>query len=171
MNHLSNPSFLKTFRTTVQMFKDTTTGTNTFGRYYFDEIRELTGKNIVGFNVDAGDISALFQNNITNQDETVFINNAPLYVAELQLTLQNFYLNFYNENSELIIENFPCAAAFNYNEFKNYGALYPGLTGFYKFKNIIPLDTKINIRKSYIFGNFSALGIDNLGISVNFYYN
>ena len=167
MNHLSNPQFLKTFRTTVQMFRDTTTGTNTFGRYYFDEIRELTGKNIVGFNVDAGDLNVLYQNNITYQDQTIFINNAPLYIAELQLTLQNFYLNFYNESEELIIENFPCAAAANYNEQKTFPVIYPG---FFKYKNIIPLDTKINIRKSYIFGNFSALGIDNLGISVNFYY-
>jgi hypothetical protein len=167
MDHLSNPQFLKTFRTTVRMFREATTGTDTFGRYYFDEIRELTGKNIVGFNVDAGNINALFQSNLPQLDLTTFVNNAPLYVAELQLTLQSFYLNFYNENEELIIENFPCAAAANYNEVKNFPVLYPGR---FKYKNIIPLDTKINIRKSYIFGNFSALGIDNLGISVNFYY-
>ena len=150
------------------MFRDATTGTNTFGRYYFDEIRELSGKNIAGFNVDAGRINALYANNLPQLDLTTYVNNAPLYVAELQLTLQSFYINFYNENDELIVENFPCGAATNYNEFKPIPVAFPG---FFKYKNIIPLDTKINIRKSYISGNFSALGIDNLGISVNFYYN
>lgn len=163
MEALSNPQFKKTFRTTVQMFREATTGTNAFGRYYFDDIRELYGKNIVGFNVDAGNLNVLYPSNLPPLDKTTFVNGQPLYVAELQLTLQYFYLNLYNDQGELILDNFPCGAATNYNN--NYS-----IPPRYSKKNILPLDTKIDIRKSYIFGNFAAIGIDNLGISVNFYY-
>ena len=52
---VENIKFTKTFRTKVLLFDEATSGgTTTFGRYYFDDIRELNGKQIVGFSVDLG---------------------------------------------------------------------------------------------------------------------
>lgn len=165
MEALSNPKFTKTFRTTVQMFRDPTIGTNVFGRYYFSEIRELYGKQIVGFNVDPGEFNNFFPYSITSLDFTTFVNNNPLYIADLQIPLKSLFINIYNDKDELIIDNFPAAAATDHN------TTTFGVMNIFNKKNIIPLDCKIDIRKSYIFGNFAALGIDNLAISVNFYYN
>jgi hypothetical protein len=165
MEALSNPKFTKTFRTTVQMFRDTTAGTNVFGRYYFNEIRELYGKNIVGFNVDPGEFNNFYPYSIPNPDYTTFVNNNGLYMADLQIPLKNLFINIYNNQDELIIDNFPAAAATNYN------TTTFGVMSIFNKKNIIPLDCKIDIRKSYIFGNISLLGVDNLAVSINFYYN
>lgn len=161
-NYLS----LKTFRTRVLLFNEGTTGgTNTFGRYYFDEIRELTGKTIVGFNVDLGNSAATDPGNISFDDYTGFANGFR-YQNATKFDLPYFFLNIYNDQKELILENFPCylATGINLNSGYNNG---PGKR--FGTKYIYPINSKINIRESFIFGN-ANLTPDNVVISVNFYY-
>jgi len=143
----------------------TSGGTTTFGRYYFDEIRELSGKRIVGFNVDLGLHQVTSPCNISAKDNTGTVHGQP-YQNAYVFDVPNFFLNIYNDQKELILENFPCLLAANYNlnsGINSGGGKKPGT------KYIFPLDTKINIRESYIFGNANLI-LDNVVISVNFYY-
>lgn len=169
MEAVQDLNYLKSYRTRVLLFDEGTTGgTNTFGRYYFDEIRELVGKTIVGINVDLGNTSALDPGNISFDDYTGFAANFR-YQNATKFDLPYFFLNLYNDQKELIMENFPCYALtdVNLNSGIN-GNANPILTRPGQ-KYIYPLNTKINVRASYIFGN-ANLTPDNVVISVTFYY-
>lgn len=160
----NNLQAVKTFRTAVLLFDNATTGgTNTFGRYYFDEIRELSGKNIVGFNIDLNPQFGVLPGNISNFDYTHTAAGQP-YVIASKFELESFFLNLYNDKKELVLENFPCLLATNLN--LNSGN---NLTPTPGRKRVYPLGTKLNIRESYVYGNANLLP-DNVVISVNFYY-
>ena len=165
MNNIgNNTECLKTFRTIVRLFENASIGTtNTFGRYYFDEIRELVGKNIVGFNIDLNSQFGFLPGNIPNNDYTLSAQGIP-YTYASKFELDKYFLNFYNDKEELILENFPCLLATNLNiNSGNNSTPTPGK------KRVYSLNTKIDIRKCFIFGQ-ALSNFSNLVISVNFYY-
>ena len=75
------------------------------------------------------------------------------------------YLTLYNDNNEIIFDQAPL------NLFTNYNSNYPqpgtGLRN--GKKQIIPINTKINIRQSYVKGTPGFTAFDTY-ISFNFYY-
>jgi len=161
----NNYECLKIYRTRVLLFDEATTGgTTTFGRYFFDEIRELTDKTIVGFNVNIGQDSVIYYADVPANDYTQTVQGTNMQYAT-RFDLPYFYLNIYNDKKELIVENFPTllAANWNLNQQPNVSAKHGG-TNF-----IYPLNSKINIRESYVFGN-ASLTPNNVAISVTFYY-
>ena len=162
----NNYESVKIYRTRVLLFDEATTGgTQTFGRYYFDEIRELNDKLIVGFNVNIGYDSVLYYADISQTDFTQTTQGQNIGYAT-RFDLPYFYLNIYNDKKELIVENFPAllAANWNLNQQPNFTLGRHGGTNF-----IYPLNSKINIKESYFFGN-ANLTPDNVAISVTFYY-
>ena len=169
MEAVQDLEYCKSYRTRVLLFNEGTTGgTVTFGRYYFDEIRELVGKTILGINVDLGNTSVLDPGNITFDDYTGFAAGMQ-YQNASKFDLPLFFLNLYNDKKELIVENFPAylLTGINLNSGIN-GSNNPAFAKPGK-KYIFPLNTKLNIRESYFFGN-ANLTADNVVISVNFYY-
>lgn len=167
MNYpVENIKFTKTYRTKVLLFNEATSGgTTTFGRYYFDDIRELTGKQIVGFNVDLGYHAVTQPATITDTDQTATAQGLP-YINAQVFDLPLLFLNFYNTERELILDNFPALLATGYN-LKNATILFGPPLG---QRYIFPLDCKLDIRSSYIFGNATLIP-DNVVVSINFYYN
>lgn len=163
---VENIKFTKTFRTKVLLFDEATSGgTTTFGRYYFDDIRELNGKQIVGFSVDLGFDAATRPASITNADNTNFAQGLP-YINANVFDLPALFLNFYNTEKELILDNFPALLATGYNA-KNATIIFGPPLG---QRYIFPLDCKLDIRSCYIFGNATLIP-DNVVVSINFYYN
>jgi hypothetical protein len=161
-----NIKFTKTFRTEVLLFNEATSGgTTTFGRYYFDDIRELNGKQIVGFSVDLGYNAVTRPATITNDDFTQYTQGANYSIAT-EFDLPALFLNLYNDQKELILDNFPALLATGFNA-KNATIFFGPPLG---QRYIFPLDCKLDIRSSYIFGNATLIP-DNVVVSVNFYYN
>jgi hypothetical protein len=163
---VENMNFKKTFRTKVLLFNEGGTGgTTVFGRYYFDDIRELNGKQIVGFSVDLGYDAVTRPASITNADYTNYTQGLA-YTNATIFDLPALFLNFYNTEKELILDNFPALLATGYNA-KNATILFGPPLG---QRYIFPLDCKLDIRSCYIFGNATLIP-DNVVVSVNFYYN
>lgn len=167
-----NIKFTKTFRTEVLLFNESTSGgTTTFGRYYFDDIRELNGKQIVGFSVDLGYNAVTRPATITNNNFTQYTQGANYSIAT-EFDLPALFLNLYNDQKELILDNFPALLATGINT-KN-ATIFPPKGGPFGIslgqRYIFPLDCKLDIRSSYIFGNATLIP-DNVVVSVNFYYN
>lgn len=160
----NNIESLKTFRALVRLFNEPTTGgTNTFGRYYFDEIPQLQNKIIVGFNVDLNPEFGVLPGNLWLYDYTKIVGGLPAYNANAA-TLAELFLNIYNDRDELIMENFPCLQATSIN--LNSGNWSTPKKG---EKKVFPLNTKIKIKQSFIFGN-SNFTQNNIVVSINFYY-
>ena len=119
MNELAqNIKFTKTFRTEVLLFNEATNGgTTTFVRYYFNDIIELNGKQIVGFSVDLGYNAVTRPATITNDDFTKFTQGANYSIAT-EFDLPALFLNLYNDQKELILDNFPALLATGFKPHK-----------------------------------------------------
>ena len=152
----------KIYRLNVQLFLEAGSGAQ-FGRYYFPEVRELNGKEIVGINVNIGGNAATSLANIVEIDTTNFAQGISYTIAD-DTALKSFFVNIYNDKKILIMENFPALQLADWN------SLYGSNRTTKHQRKIYPLNTKLNIRECYIFGD-ASLAKDNLCISMNFYYN
>jgi hypothetical protein len=129
-----------------------------YANTYFPDQQLLTDKTIIGINVDIGKF--IGQNyNLPNLIKT---NQGNAFVAD-PITLGYLYITLYNTDDEIIFDQIPAQFLSNWNA--NYP---PNILGTRK-KNIIPINTKINFRKSYV---RSVPGLINnlLMLSINFYY-
>ena len=79
--------------------------------------------------------------------------------------LSYMYLTLYNNNNEIIFDNTPLNLFTSYNS--NYALPNTGQRN--GKKQIIPLNTKINIRQSYVKGTPGFTDFNSI-ISFNFYY-
>ena len=128
---------------------------------YFDEQGQLKNKTITGLSVDIGvPRGGLLQYNLSDN-----YTNLGLQKINTAQTLSYMYLTLYNDNNEIIFDQAPL------NLFTNYNSNYPqpgtGLRN--GKKQIIPINTKINIRQSYVKGTPGFTAFDTY-ISFNFYY-
>ena len=162
--HVDGNNYLctKIYRLNVQLFREPGTLTS-FGRYYFPEIRELNNKQIVGICVNIGGAAKTDDANIVDVDTTNFLQGINYTIANAN-SLKNFFLNIYNQEKVLIMENFPCLQLADYN------AQYGNNNTIKHQRKIYPLNSKINIRECYIFGDTTTAKA-NLCVSMNFYYN
>jgi hypothetical protein len=128
---------------------------------YFEEQGQLKDKTITGLSIDIGvPRNPPLQFNLSDN-----YTNIGLQTLNSAQTLSYMYLTLYNTNDEIIIDQAPL------NLFTGYNSNYPlPNTGQRNGKKqIIPLNTKINIRQSYVKSTpgFTAF---NSVISFNFYY-
>ena len=129
-----------------------------YANTYFPDQQLLTNKTITGINVDIGRfISTRF-----NLPNTIKTNQGNAFVADA-FTLPYLYITLYNTDDEIIFDQTPAMFLANWN------ANYPPNALGTRKKNIIPINTKINFRKSYVRG---VPGLINnlLMLSINFYY-
>lgn len=128
---------------------------------YFEEQGQLKDKTITGLSIDIGvPRNPPLQFNLSDN-----YTNIGLQKLNSAQTLSYMYLTLYNTNDEIIFDQAPL------NLFTGYNSNYPlPNTGQRNGKKqIIPLNTKINIRQSYVKSTpgFTAF---NSVISFNFYY-
>lgn len=129
-----------------------------YANTYFPDQQLLTNKTITGINVDLGNFVAP-QFNLPGLIKT---NQGNAFVSDV-ITTKYLYITLYNTDDEIIFDQTP--AMF----FANYNSNYPPNVAGTRKKNIIPINTKINFRKSYVRG---VPGLINnlLMLSINFYY-
>ena len=131
---------------------------------FFEEQGQLKGKTITGISIDIAPPRSGTQFNIAPTDPTVVTNlGAPAINSAVDLSYM--YLTLYNENQEIIFDQAPL------NLFSGYNSAYPqpGLGLRNGKKQIIPVNTKINIKQSYVKGT-PGFTLFNSIISFNFYY-
>lgn len=128
---------------------------------FFDEQGQLKGKTITGISIDIAPPRAGTQYNIAANDTSE--SGAPaINTAE---SLSYMYLTLYDENQQIIFDTTPL------NLFSGYNSNYPqpGIGAINGKKQIIPVNTKINIKQSYVKGT-PGFSLFNSIISFNFYY-
>jgi len=156
----NNAPALKIYRLRIPLFVEA--GTTTLNQqYFFPETPELKGKTITGISIDIAPPRFGAQYNIAANDTSE--SGAPaINTAE---SLSYMYLTLYDENQQIIFDTTPL------NLFSNYNSDYPNATGGVKGgkKQIIPVNTKINIKQSYVKGT-PGFTLFNSIISFNFYY-
>ena len=128
---------------------------------FFDEQGQLKGKIITGISIDIG----VGRNNATQFNLSDNYTNLGLQKINSAENLAYMYLTLYNENQEIIFDKTPLNLFTNYNS--NYPKPNTGLIN--GKKQIIPVNTKINIKQSYVQSTpgFTAF---NTYISFNFFY-
>jgi hypothetical protein len=128
---------------------------------YFEEQGQLKNKTITGLSIDIGvPRNPPLQFNLSDN-----YTNIGLQTINSADNLSYMYLTLYNTNNEIIFDQAPLNLFTSYNS--NYALPNTGQRN--GKKQIIPLNTKINIRQSYVKGTpgFTAF---NSVISFNFYY-
>ncbi len=128
---------------------------------FFEEQGQLKGKTITGISIDIAPPRSGTRFNIAANDTSE--SGAPaINTAE---SLSYMYLTLYDENQQIIFDTTPL------NLFSGYNSAYPqpnlGLIN--GKKQIIPVNTKINIKQSYVKGT-PGFTLFNSIISFNFYY-
>jgi hypothetical protein len=158
----NNYEAVKAKRILVNLFRDGV-GSQIYGKYFFDEYPELNNKTIVGIK---------WNQNFDSQDENVSSdfyvqsdyssNNLGIgvYYAD-NFDAQTLFLNLYNSNNELIIQNFPLSCL---NQPLN---ILP-INNMYG--NITPFDVKLNLKASYIFVTQIGNPAARTAVSLTFYY-
>lgn len=131
---------------------------------FFEEQGQLKGKTITGLSIDISPPRAGTQFNFCANDPTVQTPTGAAAVNTAQ-SLSYMFLTLYNTNEEIIFDQAPL------NLFTSYNSAYPqpGLGLKNGKKQIIPLNTPINIRQSYVKGTPGFTLFDSI-ISFNFYY-
>jgi hypothetical protein len=126
---------------------------------YFPDANFLQGKTITGINIDIGDFIAFTGNNLPQTTRTP----EGLALIADRIQLRYLYLTLYNTNNEIIFDMTPAMFFANWND--NYPNKVPGT----RKKNIIPLNTKLDIRKCYVRG---VPGLSNTltVVSINLFY-
>jgi hypothetical protein len=127
---------------------------------FFEEQGQLKNKTITGLHIDIGPPRAGTQFNLSDN-----FSNPGLNTINSADSLSYMYLTLYNENEEIIFDQAPL------NLFTNYNSQYPqpGLSIIGGKKRIIPMNTKINIRQSFVKSTPGFTAFDSV-ISFNFYY-
>jgi hypothetical protein len=158
----NNLESYKSKRVTINLFNDPN-ASNQFAKYYFDEYPELQNKKIVGIKFNAGVIGGLyegedFQEVYNSLDNNIGQNSG--YVDNLGYA-RYLFLNLYNKNNELIIQNFPLVnLCQNFNTYDQYNR-----------GKIIPFDCYLNLKRSYIFSSLVYTGpTQESTVSLTFYY-
>lgn len=133
--------------------------TSVFGKYYFNEYPELNNKTIVGIRFNS--------NGLNSSDDFVSINtyndnNIGIQSAYINEGIAKYLLvNLFNQDNELILQNLPL------------NLLNPTLSNPNSKQNgkITPLNTKLNLKNSYISttASLTALVIP-IAVSFTFYY-
>jgi len=154
----NNIEAARAIRIIVNLFDTGGVNTNVFGQYYFDEYPELNNKTIVGikFNTNLGQA----QNNTPDFDTPNLsldnnLGRAAFYADDLYAGY--LMVNLFNDKNELIIQNMPLNSL-NYIVSNNTGG------------KIIPFDTKLNLKRSYIFSTRAFTTTDPISVSLTFYY-
>jgi hypothetical protein len=157
----NNYEAVKAKRVLVNLFREGT-GTQIYGRYFFDEYPELINKTIVGIK---------FNQNLDSQQDvgSDFEVFADYSATNLGLPInyidsifsRNLFMNLYNSNNELIVQNFPISCL---NQ-----PLEP-ISSNDKFGNITPFDVKLNLKASYIFVTAQGNPAAKCALSLTFYY-
>jgi len=131
---------------------------------FFPEEGQLKGKTITGLSIDIAPPRAGTQFNFCANDVTVQTPTGAAAVNNAE-SLSYMYLTLYNTNEEIIFDSTPL------NLFSNYNSNYPqpGLGLINGKKQIIPMNTPINIRQSFVKGT-PGFTLFNSIISFNFYY-
>jgi hypothetical protein len=128
---------------------------------YFEEQGQLKDKTITGLSVDIG-VPRNPPDQFNLSDNYTNLGLQKINSAE---DLSYMYLTIYNTNDEIIIDQAPL------NLFTSYNSNYPLPNSGQRNgkKQIIPLNTKINIRQSYVKGTPGYTKFNSF-ISFNFYY-
>jgi hypothetical protein len=132
---------------------------------FFPEEGQLTGKIITGLSIDiAPPRNPPLQFNFPANDVTVKTPTGAAAVNTAE-SLSYMYLTLYNTNEEIIFDSTPL------NLFSGYNSNYPqpGAGVRNSKKQIIPMNTPINIRQSFVKGT-PGFTLFNSIISFNFYY-
>ena len=103
----NNYEAVKAKRVLINLFREGT-GTQIYGRYFFDEYPELINKTIVGIkfnqNLDSQqDIASDFE---IFADYSATNLGLPIGYVD-SIISRDLFMNLYNSNNELIIQNFP----------------------------------------------------------------
>jgi hypothetical protein len=158
----NNIEAAKAIRIVVNLFDTGGTSTNVYGKYYFNEYPELNNKTIVGIKLNTGKIDegigsypdfVNFQSSINNN-----IGKNAIYVDSDQA--KKLMLNLFNNKNELIIQNMPLNSLNTNIEQSSFT-----LNG-----KIIPFDTKLNLKASYIFSTYLFTSTFPKSVSLTFYY-
>lgn len=158
----NNIEAVKAKRVVVNLFEDNSINLTVYGKYYFNEYPELNHKTIVGikFNSNVGQSQNL-HNDFAIDNGLYLDNNIGIgaYYADTQ-DGQGLLLNLFNEKNELIIQNMPL------------NSLNPELATYQSKLNgkILPFDTKLNLKASYILSTFPVAALDKKSVSLTFYY-
>jgi hypothetical protein len=149
----NNRNSLKFKRLQIPLVRDSDITSTITGRYYLPEQPDLEKYTIVSI-----------QANFGGNDLPILDNNSFLGAQVFNIGLwtgfsQSSFLTLYNQNMEEIIYNFPIIQLFNSRAGRD-----P--------VKIIPFNTKVNIKKSYIFLPAAAAPPPNLVLSFNltFFY-
>jgi hypothetical protein len=133
---------------------------------FFEEQGQLKGKTITGLSVDIAQDRASLQWNFASNDPTAVTGFGVPNVNNAQ-SLSYMYLTLYNTNDEIIIDQAPLNLFSNWNaNYPQPGPLNPARNG---KKQVIPMNTHINIRQSFVKGT-PGFTLFNSIISFNFYY-
>jgi len=133
---------------------------------FFEEQGQLKDKTITGISIDIAQDRAGLQWNIASTDPTATTSLGVPSVNNAQ-SLSYMYLTLYNTNDEIIIDQAPLNLFSNWNaNYPQPGPLNPAKNG---KKRIIPMNTKINIRQSFVKGT-PGFTLFNSIVSFNFYY-
>ena len=154
----NNYEAVKAQRITVNLF-DENFSSAIYGRYYFNEYPQLKGKTIVGvkanLNPDIGEPTDFNLNLIATENTAGKL----LYYVDTAIAT-SLFINFYNDKNELVYQNMPvCRLA---NTMDNIFALHEG--------NIMPINSKMNIKNSYVFTTEQINPATLLTLSLTFYY-
>lgn len=157
----NNIEAVKAKRIVINLFDSTGTNQNLYGKYFFNEYPELNNKTIVGIKYNSCDFQSTggylnyfdFEFQTINQDNNLGINSS----YGDQETALYLLINLFNEKNELIIQNMPLNSLNTYDP--------NGLNG-----KIMPFDTRINLKSSYIFSTIGYDPNDKISISLTFYY-
>lgn len=156
----NNYEAVKFKRVVINLFDENgAASTSVFGKYYFNEYPELNNKTIVGirFNSDGANQSDDFGGVQTYNDNNIGIKSAYINEGVAKYLL----VNLFNQDNELILQNFPL------------NLMNPTLSNPNSKQNgkITPLNTKLNLKNSYISttASLAALVIP-ISVSFTFYY-
>ena len=159
----NNLESYKAKRVTINLFNDPSSSNN-YGKYFFDEYPELQNKKIVGIKLNSGAIDrAVLQDDFYEVSNSLD-NNLGIVTGYIDVTsyAKYLFLNIYNKENELIIQNFPIV---------NLAQNFINNNDQYNRGKIMPFDMYINLKRSFIFSNlvFNA-PTDQLTVSFTFFY-
>jgi len=126
---------------------------------YFPDANFLEGKTITGINIDIGFLIGGTGNNLPTLLKTP---QGDALITDIT-QLRYFYLTLYNTNNEIIFDMTPAVFFTNFNQ------NYPNRTNATNKKNIIPLNTKLDIRKCFVRGVPGLTTVLSV-ISINLFY-
>jgi len=158
----NNIEAYKAKRVVINLFNDANSSNN-YAKYFFDEYPELNNKKIVGIKLNSNaDERSVYQDDFKDV-VTTLDNNVGIQSNYIDATAYGKYLflNIYNKENELIIQNFPVVnLAQNFidnNDQANRG-------------KIIPFDMYVNLKRSFIFSSIVFPGGSTSSISFTFFY-